>query len=255
MGRQYEGLENHIVILGWSDRVERIIGELRREEQDSGTETKPIVIVMPEPDPNRSIEADRVYLIYGGLSDPDVLRKAHLDTAASLLIPTVLQESSASDGETVFSLLAALAVNPHLRVCVEVKRADSGDTLEQICSNKLLSGDIEIVSFETIAERLLAQAAVNRGITRVYSHLLQFNEGNEIYVIQIGAAWIGRTFRELFLDCFERDVILIGYEHGQTMELNPKDRDYIFARGDRAWIIACDKMAGIRVVAPDAVER
>ena len=42
MEQPYSSIEKHIVILGWSERVQRIVGELRSEEQSSGSETRPI---------------------------------------------------------------------------------------------------------------------------------------------------------------------------------------------------------------------
>jgi Trk K+ transport system NAD-binding subunit len=252
MKESYETIENHIVILGWSDRVRRIVAELRNEVHRSASDLKPILIVTDHSD-SIQLPFERIYINYGRINDPDVLRRAYLDRAAALLIPTVSHDSIISDGESVFSLLSALSVNPSLRVCVEVAQAHNGTILEQIRQKSLTDGDIEIFSFESVSERLLAQASINRGVTRVYDHLLSFSpHSNEIYVTVLSDRWIGTTFRQLATECFNREVILLGYEHGEELVLNPKHRDYVFAPGDKAWYISYDKTAGLKIMNPDA---
>ena len=243
----FETIRDHIVILGWSERVRRILKELRSPDLEEAGETKPILIVTPEHDPAINIPYDRVYVIYGRTNDPEVLRRANLEGASMLLIPTQMREASTSDGESVFSLLAALTVNPSIRICVEIARADNGDTLEQIRQKNLQAGEIEIVSFETIAERLLAQAAINNGITNVFNELLQFGEGDEVYLVEVAPSWIGRTYRDLFANAFEQEGVLIGLETGGELLVNPKQRDYQFKSGDKVWVIAADKAVARRI--------
>lgn len=247
---QYETLENHIVILGWSERVERVIRELRTDIHRSSGDLNPILIVVPSSEQPIEVQHERVYFIYGRINDPLVLMRANLDKAKALLIPTALKETSISDGESVFSLLAALTVNPNIRACVEIASMNNGETLQHIRSNNLRHGDIEIVSFESLADRLLAQSAINPGITRVYDQLLSFEgEGNEIFVLPVPADWHGRTYRKLSAQCFESEMIIIGYESGDKLFVNPRDRDYPFQPGDLVWFIAHDKAIGIEAMA------
>ena len=254
MEESFGTLENHIVILGWSPRVGRIVRELRNEVHGGIEIQKPILIITADDLESLHVPYEKVYLIQGRVNDPEVMRRANLSRASSLLIPTVLHDTSASDGETVFALLSALSVNPSLRVCVEIAQAQNGVTLDQIRRQHLAAGDIEIVSFESVAERLLAQAAINPGITDVYDHLLSFSPTtNEIYVADIAPQWAGKTFRDLAQACFEHEVILIGYQNGGEPVLNPKNRDYVFSAATRVWYIAYNKFDGLKVINPAAV--
>lgn len=252
MNEKVETISNHVVILGWSSRVERIIKELRNEVHRASGDIRPILVITEYEDKAASSAFERVYFMYGRLNDVEVLRRAHLDTAHSLLIPAVLPQGQVADGQNVFSLLAALTVNPALRVCVEVSQVESGETLGQIHKRSLSAGDIEVVSFESVADRLLAQAAVSSGVTRVYDHLLSFAEdSNEIYVSELSPRWHGKTFRQLAMACFETEVILLGYENDGGLVLNPKERDYVFAPGNRAWFLSYNRAAGLKVVNPE----
>jgi Trk K+ transport system NAD-binding subunit len=253
MEENFSTIENHIVILGWSDRVKRIISELRNEVHGGLADQKPILVVADQPETSLRIPYEKVYVIYGRINDAAVLKRANLPCAAALLIPTTLHNTSVSDGETVFTLLAALSINPKLRVCIEIAEAQNSETLERIRHQQLTQGDIEIVSFETVAERLMAQAAVNPGITEVYDHLLSFSPvSNEIYVSDLSPQWAGKSFRSLAKECFEREVILIGYQTGEELTVNPKNRDYVFLPNDRVWFIAYNKFDGLKVVNPGA---
>ncbi|MBX7144906.1 MAG: NAD-binding protein [Oligoflexia bacterium] len=249
MSDSIQSISGHIVILGWSRRVERIVRELRNDVHRLAGEMRPILIITEQSLSQTKTDFERVYFLHGRYNDMEVLRRANLDTAHSLLIPTTIPEADAADGQSVFSLLAALSVNPSLRVCVEVARAESSDTLSYIRRKGVTEGDVEIVSFESFAERILAQTAVNRGVSRVYDHLLSFGtDSNEVYMLPLPANWHGKTFRALFQHCFEREVIVIGFERAGQLCLNPKNRDTLLAPDDAIWFIAYDKAAGIACI-------
>lgn len=233
-------LENHIVILGWSSRVKRIIDQLRNDGNFSSDSFEPILVVAPNSDITQLSGLNRVYFILGDITDLHTLKRANIQHAKVVLIPSEIEEVTTSDGNGVFALLATLSLNPDVRICVEVASAAHGLALEQIREKKLLARSVEVVSFESLAERLLAQSAINAGITKVYDHLLSFDESNEVYPIELPAIWSGRTFRDLALSCFEKQVLLIGYESDGKLVINPRDRNYVFSPGDRAWFISYD---------------
>lgn len=256
MNETIETISNHIVILGWSERVERIVSELRNSVHQASGDIRPILIITDSKDTSVVSNFDRVYFMFGRANDVAVLHRANLAQAHSLLIPASLPEASAADGQSVFALLAALSVHPNLRVCLEISRSQNGESLAHIRRNNLAAGDIEIVSFESVAERLLAQASISNGVTRVYDHLLSFGEdSNELYVSELSPRWVGKTFRDLSIACFENEVILIGYDHQDDLVLNPRNRQYVFTPADKAWYMSYNRAAGLRVIHPEFLER
>ncbi len=251
MDDSIQSIRDHIVILGWSERVQRIIHELRNEIHRASGDMRPILVITELEGSSIRLDLERVYFMYGRLNDINVLKRANLAQAHTLLIPATLHETEVADGQSVFSLLAALSVNPALRVCVELSRAENGETLSHIQQHNMSKGDIEVVSFESVADRLLAQAAISNGVTRVYDHLLSFGaDSNELYTTPLDQRWIGKTFRALSSACFDKEVILLGYQHDADLVLNPKNREYVFSPGDCAWFMAYNRAAGLAVINP-----
>ena len=253
--QEFKTIEGHVVILGWSDRVPRIIAQLRNSVHRRSNDLRPILVVVPHYDETIKVAFEQVYYLYGRLNDPAVLRHANVAKAQMVLIPTPMKNAAAEDGEAVFQMMAVLAINPEMRVCVELASAEDAAALDHIRCQSLKQGDIEIVSFEAVAEKLMAQATVNKGITRIYDHLLSFGEdSNEIYVSDLDERWLGKSFRTIAAECFDRGTILIGYERGGEMVLNPRDREVIVQRGDRVWYIAYNKAEGLEVLNPEALK-
>lgn len=246
-----ESIEDHFVILGWSDRVKRIIHELRNDEHEASGDLKPILVVTTDRSASIDLPFERVYVIYGQLADPRVLERANLERASTVLIPALDPNNPNQDGESVFALLAVLSVCPKAQVCIELVKGAHTEVLERISRMGLFSHNIEFVAVESISERLLAQSAINPGVTRVYDHLISFTEeSNEVYVVDLPPAWIGKSFRDLAGHSFERGIILIGYESAGVMGVNPLERGYIFKAGDRAWFIGYNKADVLKVVDP-----
>jgi hypothetical protein len=252
---QESGFSNHIVILGWSERVARIISHLRNNVLRGSNDIHPIVVVTEETIDRRSVDNfEKVYFLYGRSNSNEVLKRADIGRARALLIPTKSQTNTTSDGGTVFSLLAALSIRPDLQVCVEMTSPENGDALEHIVHTSVVEGDVEVVSLESICEKLLAQAAINKGITRVYNNLLSFcEESNEIYVTPLSPQHNNKSYRDLSQLAFERQVILLGYERNGEMTLNPKDREIILHAGDLIWFMSYNKKDGLLVFCPEVL--
>lgn len=244
-----DGLNNHIVIFGWSPRVTRVIAELRNNVHRTADDIRPILVVAETSVKAADPQFDRVYFLYGRTNDPQVLRRARLDRAHALIIPSSHVDMRPADGEGIFALLAALSVNPHIQVCLEVGAPESSAAIEEIRKQHLLGDRVEVVSFESVAERLLAQAAINRGVTRVYDNLLTFSEfSNEIYQCRLGTAWVGKTYRQLAEFAFDRRVTVIGFQRGEELDLNPENRDSVLFEADLIWFIALNKGLGLAVI-------
>ena len=246
-----ESIEDHIVILGWSDRVQRIIHELRNEEHEASGDLKPILVVTTDRTASIDLPFERVYVIHGQLADTRVLERANLSRATTVLIPALDSSCPDQDGDSIFALLAVLAVCPQAQVCVELTKGAHTEVLERTRAAGFFGSKIEFVAVESISERLLAQSAINPGVTRVYDHLISFTEeSNEVYVVELPPNWIGKSFRQLAEHSFDRGIILVGYEANGAMAINPVDRDYIFQSGSRGWFIGFNRADVLKVVDP-----
>ncbi len=132
----------------------------------------------------------------------------------------------------------------------------------------------EVVCVDELTEKLLAQTAITHGLSEFYMRLLTATEDtNEVYVVAVPEAFVGRTYRELehaLVEYDSEDVILVGVQteavkteggeavtnrhareiHTHALTINPPcrdalapgstlvDRDHVLARGDRLFLIA-----------------
>ncbi len=131
-------------------------------------------------------------------------------------------------------ILAALTVerlNPAVYTCAELNNEEYSPHL------KMANVNDYVVTGEHNAF-LLAQAALNCGMTAVFSELLTHRYGNSFYRCDVPPAWVGRTFFDLLVHVKQKhEAILIGVRApGQPMRVNPPS--HTFAAGDQVVLIA-----------------
>jgi Trk K+ transport system NAD-binding subunit len=182
------------------------------------------------------------------------LERADLHQARALLIPSSSLKNTETDGGAIFSMLAALALRPDLRVCVEITSPENENVITMAIKSRMIGRDVEVVSLESVCEQLMAQAAINKGITRIYTHLLDFSDlTNELYVATLSPTLSGKTFKELSLLGFDKGIILLGYEKSGELILNPHDRDTILESPDLVWWMSYNRRDGLLVYSPESL--
>lgn len=149
-------------------------------------------------------------------------------------------------------------VNPHNVVLADQTAEEWGDDVA-----------VEIISFQTIGQHLLAQAAVTPGVTKVYADLLEFKDKTaEIYgyTIKDDSKLKGRTFNQICQDLSSRRsakeavyVIPVGMSAGNNVYVNPSTAsprednapplsgDTQLQAGDTLFVI-CDKISDMKKV-------
>ncbi len=151
-----------------------------------------------------------------------------------------------------------------LLVALSADRASKGEALHQVVE-VIDSANVEhfrrinhceIVSVEDLTERVLAQAVITPGITRVVLRLLTAtSNSNEVYFVDAGQQWTGQTFESLQRQALERGAafIPVGYETitssgKKELVLNPRSspssarrKIYVFGKNDRAVLIAYEE--------------
>ena len=248
---------DHIVILGWSERVVRIVAQLRDKVHVGSNDIRPILIITHESIDKRSLgnNHEKVYFLHGQPNSREVLERADLNRARALLIPSSSLQGGRADGDAVFAMLAALSLRPTLRVCVEIASQQNEDVINLAIKNQMIGSEVEVVSLESVCEQLMAQTAINKGITRIYSHLLDFSDiTNELYVATLSPKLSGKTFRELLHLGFDKRVILLGYEKSGELTLNPDDRDIVLESPDLVWWMSYNKRDGLLIYSPESLQ-
>ncbi|MDF5724038.1 MAG: ion channel [Rhizonema sp. PD37] len=187
LGMSFYKFQDHIILCGWNYRSQVILKELRLEPQ---TKEKPIVLIanierIPIDDAN-------LFFVKGYVCD-ETLNRANLIKAKTVII---LGDDSLAhterDAKVVLSTLTVESINPNAYTIVELV----DPTYVQTCSRA--KADEIIVSSE-LSSMLIAQAALNHGITKVVVDLLSFKDGSQLYKIPIPKSKIGSPFIDIFI--------------------------------------------------------
>ena len=95
---------------------------------------------------------------------------------------------------------------------------------------------------------LLAQSSLSHGLSTVYRNLLSVSsETNEIYILPVPAAFVGKSFNELGVAVYRNrsavnPVILIGAKTRNGIFVNPLPRQMsAFEPGDQVIVVALER--------------
>ncbi|GGS11300.1 lipoprotein [Streptomyces humidus] len=238
-GRSMVVETGHSVVLGWSEQVFTVVGELvaARAHQRWGA-----VVVLADRDKTEMEEAlaaalgptgtTRLICRSGSTADPDALKLVSPGSAHSVLV--LPGPKSEGDAETVRTLLALRAVlgahpGPPVVACVRDERYRAAARLAAGPRGEVLESD-------RTAAGLIAQSALHPGLTPVLRELLDF-DGDEFYLVAPPEP-AGRRFGDVLLDCATGAVAGLVRADG-TPRLNPPPHT-VLAPGDRLLVVARD---------------
>ncbi|MFM6982478.1 MAG: CASTOR/POLLUX-related putative ion channel [Microbacteriaceae bacterium] len=211
---------NHILILGWSNRIFPILKELAVANANV---RKPLVVIFADKD--RDVMDDeistragdlgklRVITRKGDVTNPGDLARANVAGARSVII---LDADESGDANIVSTVLAVKSVNsnPQLKIVAEV---DDANTAEALTS--ATNGQVQTVRSHDVIARVTAQASRQPGLATVILDLIDF-AGDEIYFSRIPAL-DGQTYGDALLAFNTASVIGFIDADGNT-RLNPK---------------------------------
>lgn len=242
-------LNNHIVICNWNPKAIPIIRELHASILK---DRRPIVVVseqtdagdLPEKEDDPAFED--VFLVKGDPANEIVLKRAAVHDAYSVLVLADPKEGHLADAKSILismavrSLCVAANAEP-VHICVEGIDPKNTDHLKR-------GGAEEIVAASDFSMMLLSQSALFHGLSTVYRHLLEISsDTNEIYMLPVPAAFVGKGFAELGAAILQnRDPanpsILIGASTKDGILVNPRGHEMsVFEKDDRVIIIAFER--------------
>jgi voltage-gated potassium channel len=227
-GRGLKPVRNHqhLLILGYNDKVSLIVTELRRETNEPVT----LLADMPE----RPFEADGFTFVRGKPYEAESLAKAGLATATAAIILADTAEGPASDARTVLAALAVESTRPEVYTCVEALSARATEHL-------LRAGVDEILPTNSLVGSLLARSARHRGVISAVADLATAEKGSELYVLPPAPHLIGLRFGQALAAAYERHgAVLAGLKRGDQMLMSP-GADTVVAADDELILIAQDR--------------
>lgn len=230
----------HTVILGWSQQIFVVIGELIAA---GANQSKPCIVILGDKDKVEMEEEIRDFVGSTGrtrivcrrgspmsLGDLEIVSP---HTARSIII--LAPEGDNPDSNVIKTMLA-LTNNPHRRAAPYHIVAEICDPKNMEVAHMVGRDEVELVQISDLISRIIAQTCRQSGLSLIYTELLDFG-GDEIY-FHTEPALVGKSFGEALL-AYEESTVIGLHRTGGTPQLNPPIDTRIEA-GDRLIVIAED---------------
>ncbi|MFD9478926.1 NAD-binding lipoprotein [Streptomyces nojiriensis] len=251
----------HTVLLGWSDQIFPVVGELvaanasRRRSAIAVLAPKDKVEMEEEISTSAAATATgtgtgtgttRIICRNGRTTDPAELARVSPRTAKAVLV--LPPEGDTGDAQVVKTLLALGAAVPEPGGAVVV--AAVRDTRNHLTARLAAGPGGHVLCVDDIIARLLVQTAREPGLSLVYQELLDF-AGDEFYTAA-AQGLAGRTFGEALLAFTTSSVVGLLHSDGRVA-LNP-DPGTVIGAGDRIVLISEDDDTAVPADASSWVE-
>lgn len=237
----------HTVVLGWSDQIFPVVGEL--VTANANQRRSAIAVLAPKDKVEMEDEISthlpatgttRIICRNGSTTDPTVLARVSPQTAkAVLVLPPGGEGGDAHVVKTLLALNATLPEGGSAAVVVAAVR----DTRNHVTARLAAGPGGHVLCVDDIVARLLVQTARQPGLSLVYQELLDF-EGDEFYTASAGSL-VGRTFGEALLSFTTSSVVGLLQADGSVLlnpvpdtEISACDRIIVISRDDDAAVPA-----------------
>ena len=228
----------HTLIVGRNDKLPAVISEL--VEANASEKDRAIVVLSPDdvvelaeelhaeiPD----MKTSRLVVRSGNPTRIADLQQGNPAEAKSVII---LRPQDGSDAQVVKSALAVsrcLPAESTAPIIAELEDEDTADALEAAIGSRLLP-----VTSTEITARIGAQVARAPGLGGIYEEFLDF-QGDELYVVDVTAPWVGQTYGQALLASSRATVIGLRGANGTMLAPDPRT---VLQAGDRLIAIAED---------------
>lgn len=221
---------DHVLVLGWTNRTDTVVEELLRSEERvrrflrrHGTRDLHVVVMADQVDATRlqdlrdavgdAWDESRVTLRSGSSLRLEHLARVDYLNAAAVIVPGTEFGGGGvgqMDARTVKTLLS-LGSEPEGGRRPETDElpltvAEVFDARKVPVARRAYRGELELVASDAVVSRLLAQNARHPGLSRVYNRILSHGEGAEIFLRrhpELG----GRRFEDVAL-AFDGAVLM-----------------------------------------------
>ncbi|MFF0006230.1 NAD-binding lipoprotein [Streptomyces tibetensis] len=221
--------QGHVVVLGWSEQVFTVVGELVAA---NANQRRAAVAVLADRDKTAMEEAlstkvgpvgrTRLICRSGPTTDPTVLTLTSPATAGVVLV--LPRDEPDADAEVVKTLLALRAALAGVKNRPPVVAAVRDDRYRIAAGLAAGPGGVVLES-DTVTARLIVQAARRPGLSLVHQELLDF-AGDEFYLVG-EESLTGRPFGDALLSYPTSSVV--GLVRGDTPLLNPPPQTTVAA--------------------------
>lgn len=202
------GISNHYVICNWSEKADFVIRQLHEESVNNPS---PIIIITNHPERvPKSIDDEYkgVLIISGDPASKEILLRADIEKAKAVIILADDNNIEESDSKAILIALAIDSIAASTHSIVELMHAKNQMYFQYTHVN-------EVVCLEELGVKVLSQAALTPGLSKVFLDLLtQSEDSNEVYQEKVPSVFVGKTYEDMEVEIVKievKDIILIGY--------------------------------------------
>jgi voltage-gated potassium channel len=224
----YTGKGHYILISPTKEKLEKVMSEI----YSIGKAGEIVVVDHAEKLP---LDDDRLHFVSGNPADEEVLLKANIIEAKSVAIFSDDRNDLAeySDGKTLLTASRVEHISKkyerNIYTIVEVKK-DNHITLFEHANV-----DEFILSNDSVS-RLIAQAAINHGSSKLFNQMLSNTDGENIYEIPVKPQW--KTYKDAAMELFENGATLLS--DGSSLDVARRHMENI-PEGSKLFIICDDE--------------
>lgn len=202
LGMHGTSLTNHIVVLGYSGVGRAAVRELLIQDQKVAVVTD---VIDQVPNIRALAGEDRLYVTFGPPAEVEILKRANVDVAHSVIVCT------ADDATNMIAALNVRTLNARVRIVVSVSRPELRDTLRA-------AGVTYVASPSDMGGRLCASAAFEPEVAHALDDITAADVSADMreYLLPPSSPLVGTTFEEA-----DRQIrrgtgcLLIGYGRRQ----------------------------------------
>ncbi len=232
MGEMKINFENHIVIAGWNDSTAKfIINLVAAEKEYNGKKDLRIVVISTDPQKistwNNEIEIlfhqKVLHVIKGVVRHTKVMENANIEHANTVVL---LAENYSMESDE-HTLLRALAISRYCREKMIKNNKMNGESAlvdniyiiaevnhDDFREDLYNAGVNEIITTSKYGRGTLLQSVFNHGVSKAMDEILEYNEYNDFYTIDLrekqNAHLRNKTFDELLVLLRRVNILLIG---------------------------------------------
>jgi voltage-gated potassium channel len=181
--------------------------------------------------PEKPLEAPQFFFVRGEVT-LETMALANMGAARiAMVLGDERLDAFSRDARTILTTLTIKTAYPHLYTCVELVEA------KNLTHCQLARAD-EIIVSGALSSGLLVRAALDPGVTRVVSELLD-SQGHELYLTHAPTAAVGKPFLDvLTLLKQQYNALMVAIQrHDGRLLTNPAATYHIEAN-DRLYLIA-----------------
>lgn len=219
-------MKNHLLILGWNDRSDRALRELKRDRRH--TARSMLIVAQRERSP-----VDNVDFVRGEPGRAEVLERAGAAKASAALVFARDPQDPRSDHETALIALAFRRLNPQAILVAELVSPGNREHFQAADCDTLVDG-------ASLVADLLVRSVSEVGVDRVVDRFVRPGDGRALYQVE-ASRHRGRSWKETAIALLDDGFTLVAVGRGRQVIMTPDDAAFRVAEGDDLFVFGRER--------------